>query len=79
MTAGLILRPASRFVCCADAGLHGRPQHDVRAGKANLRGQAREVRPVNTTLQQDVVQGEEHVALVGESSGVRGRGEQLSK
>jgi len=44
-----------------------------------LRGQAREVRPVNTALQQDAVQGEEHVAPAGESSGERGCGEQLTK
>jgi len=44
-----------------------------------LRGQAREVRPVNTTLQQDAVQGEEHVALVRESSEEGGCGEQPGK
>jgi len=63
----------------AGARLHGRAQHDVRAGKADLRGQARELRPVNTTLQQDAVQGEEHVSLVGERSGERGCDEQLTK
>jgi hypothetical protein len=57
----------------------GRAQHDIRTGKANLRGQAREVRPVNTTFQQDAVQGEEHVALAGESSEERGCGEELTK
>ena len=56
----------------AGAGLHGRAQHDVGPGKADFRGQPREVRPGNTTLQQDAVQGEEHIALGGESSGERG-------
>jgi hypothetical protein len=44
-----------------------------------LHGQAREVRPVNTTLQQDAVQGQEHIALVGESSEERSCGEQPNK
>ena len=49
------LKAGKQVVGRAGAGLHGRVQHDVRAGKANLRGQAREVRPVNTALQQDAV------------------------
>src|SRR5580704_14259802 len=73
------LKAGKQVVCRADAGLHGREQHDVRAGKTNFGGQAREVRPVNTTLQQDAVQGEEHVALAGESSRERGSGKQLTK
>ncbi len=73
------LKSGKQVVGRGDAGLHGRRQHDVGAGKANLSGQAREVGPGNTTLQQDAVQGEEHVALAGESSEERGRGEQLSK
>ena len=73
------LKSGKQVVGRADAGFHCRAQHDVRAGKANLRGQARELRPVNTTLQQDAVQGEEHVALVRESSEERGRGEQPGK
>jgi hypothetical protein len=34
---------------------------------------------VNTTWQQDAVQGEKHVALAGESSGEWGCGERLAK
>ena len=67
------LKAGKEVVGRADAGLHGRAQHDVRAGKANLSGQAREVRPVNTTLHQDAVQGEEHVAVFGGRSGKRGQ------
>jgi hypothetical protein len=51
-----------------------------------VRGQAREVRPRNTALQKDAVQGEEHVAVCGGRSGERGEnsgerscGEQLTK
>jgi hypothetical protein len=73
------LKGGKQVVGRAGAGFDGRAQHDVRAGKANLRRQAREVRPVNTTLQQDAVQGEEHVALGGENSGERGCGKQLTK
>ena len=79
LTAGLILRPASRSLVAPTPASMAGAQHDVHAGKANLRGQAREVRRVNTTLQQDAVQGEEHVALGGESSEERGCGEELSK
>ena len=80
------LKAGKQVVGRADPGFHGRAQHDVRAGKANLRSQAREVRPVNTTLQEDAVQGEEHVAVFGGRSGERGErsgerdcGEQLTK
>ena len=80
------LKAGKQVVGRADPGFHGRAQHDVGAGKANLRGKVREVRPVNTTLQQDAVQGEEHVAVFGERSGDRGEssgerecGEQLTK
>jgi hypothetical protein len=44
-----------------------------------LRSQAREVRPLNATLQEDAVQGEKHVALGRESPGERNRVEQLAK
>jgi hypothetical protein len=80
------LKAGKQVIGRAGAGLHGRTQHDVRAGKAGLRGQARELRPVNTASHQDAVQGEEHVALFGERSGDRGQrsgergcGKQLTK
>src|SRR5581483_528758 len=44
------LKTGKQVVGRADTGLHGWAQHDVRAGKASSRGQAREVRPWNATL-----------------------------
>ncbi len=65
------VKAGKQVLVALNAGLHGRAQHDVRAGnqfaRPGARSQARE-----HGRQQDAVQGEENVAVFGGRSGERG-------
>jgi len=74
------LKAGQVVVCRADAGLHG-PGRSMMSvpGKANWARPSARSQASEHDLATGAVQGEEHVALAGESSGERGCDEQLTK